>query len=41
MTVAMDNLKRVIQCFFFDFRIEEELGDGAVYAGKKFRHPLA
>ncbi|XP_057291967.1 enolase-like [Hydractinia symbiolongicarpus] len=22
-------------------RIEEELGDGAVYAGKKFRHPLA
>jgi len=24
-----------------NFRIEEELGPNAVYAGKKFRHPLA
>jgi len=31
----------LILCVTKNFRIEEELGPNAVYAGKKFRHPLA
>ena len=31
---------KILIDFFHPFRIEEELGPNAVYAGEKFRHPL-